>query len=454
MRLSNFLTVLSIFTVSLGFSDTRSDHRLSELPGWKEDELPSAQFTGYLDADYGRYFFYWFVESEHDPANDPLIFWFSGGPGCSSLETLFNGNGPFLANDDGTLRKNEHSWTKFASIVYLNSPDAIGFSYALNESNNIGPHPHFSDNGTAIGNYRAVQSFFKIHQNFSLNSLYLFAESYGGLFLTSLSEKLIDDENINLKGLGIANGVIDEDIDLISKLQFFYYHGFIDDSRISVVYEKCGKVEEIDDKTRFCYISQVYEMQQNLEHVNLYNVYDKCHENANPTMRCLPASNATVYLNLPDVQKAIGVSSKAITNWTVCEKSIYPVGVYERPFTAHMAPYYRLYYQQIRSAQPFLKKAIEKNIDVLLYYGDSDAICPFLTAQSVAEKIGQNRSTKRTWPSHDQIYGFITSFDHLHFATIIGGSHVVSNSRPAETTVLIEAFLNRTLNVDDKKEDE
>jgi hypothetical protein len=30
---------------------------------------------------------YWFIESENDPANDPVVYWTNGGPGGSGITT-------------------------------------------------------------------------------------------------------------------------------------------------------------------------------------------------------------------------------------------------------------------------------------------------------------------------------------------------------------------------------
>jgi len=39
---------------------------------------------------------YMFVESQNDPATDPLIIWFNGGPGCCSMIGWAQEHGPWV----------------------------------------------------------------------------------------------------------------------------------------------------------------------------------------------------------------------------------------------------------------------------------------------------------------------------------------------------------------------
>jgi carboxypeptidase C (cathepsin A) len=63
---------------------------VTSLPGIAQ--LPSpATYSGYLDIPGGKHLHYIFYTSQSGNSNDPLILWFNGGPGCSSLEGAFSG---------------------------------------------------------------------------------------------------------------------------------------------------------------------------------------------------------------------------------------------------------------------------------------------------------------------------------------------------------------------------
>uniref|UniRef100_A0A0R3RMA3 Uncharacterized protein n=1 Tax=Elaeophora elaphi TaxID=1147741 RepID=A0A0R3RMA3_9BILA len=110
-----------------------STEEIKKLPGTEELEINFKHYSGYFQVSDTHYLHYWFVESQNNVTTNPLIFWFNGGPGCSSLDGLLNEMGPYVVNDDGkTLRENPYSWNKLASIVYIESPAGVGYSYSSN----------------------------------------------------------------------------------------------------------------------------------------------------------------------------------------------------------------------------------------------------------------------------------------------------------------------------------
>lgn len=56
---------------------------INQLPGvdW---ELNFKHYSGFFQVSPTHMLHYWFVESQNDPANDPLLFWFNGK--CSKNE--------------------------------------------------------------------------------------------------------------------------------------------------------------------------------------------------------------------------------------------------------------------------------------------------------------------------------------------------------------------------------
>ena len=81
------------------------------------------------------------LESENDPANDPVIIWYNGGPGAASMFGLFVELGPYYLNQDSyddpkynetgipQVQRNPYGWTKIGNVIAVNNPPPIGFSY-------------------------------------------------------------------------------------------------------------------------------------------------------------------------------------------------------------------------------------------------------------------------------------------------------------------------------------
>ena len=74
---------------------------------------------------------FWFFPSENPDAGQEITIWLNGGPGCSSLDGLFQENGPFLWQS-GTYRPfaNPYSWVNLTNMVWIDQPVGTGFSPA------------------------------------------------------------------------------------------------------------------------------------------------------------------------------------------------------------------------------------------------------------------------------------------------------------------------------------
>ena len=101
--------------------------------------INSTTYSGYLEVSATKKLHYLFIQSWNDnkteKISDPVLIWFNGGPGCSSLLGAFQENGPLIVDADGDrkFRMNGFAWNSRANMLYLEQPAGVGFSVGVNE---------------------------------------------------------------------------------------------------------------------------------------------------------------------------------------------------------------------------------------------------------------------------------------------------------------------------------
>jgi carboxypeptidase C (cathepsin A) len=184
------------------------------------DRLNADWYSGYLDATDTKKLHYVFVTSLTDPINDPVVLWFNGGPGCSSMLALFQEHGPYVI-DDGEyyIKTNPEPWNKRANILYLESPAGVGFSTAGLPSDY--QHNDMSQSKDAMA---ALLSWYKGYPEYLRNDLYISGESYGGIYTPYLAWQVHQHNQLvkvkkaqtklNLKGFIVGNGATNWEVDV------------------------------------------------------------------------------------------------------------------------------------------------------------------------------------------------------------------------------------------------
>ncbi|KAF3919251.1 hypothetical protein AA313_de0209348 [Arthrobotrys entomopaga] len=193
--------------------------RGSDVPRYKlqsrQVSLPQpldkvTQFSGYLSregekSENDQNLFYWFFESRSDPTKDPIILWLNGGPGSSSLIPIFGPLGPSKMTKEGTLKPNKLSWNSKASVIFLDQPVNVGYSYGKKKVDTTAD--------ATKDTYAFLQLFFNKYPKYANLPFHIHGISYGGHYVPALANMIVTheqqgpkDTKINLKSISIANG--------------------------------------------------------------------------------------------------------------------------------------------------------------------------------------------------------------------------------------------------------
>uniref|UniRef100_A0ACD5ZXS1 Uncharacterized protein n=1 Tax=Avena sativa TaxID=4498 RepID=A0ACD5ZXS1_AVESA len=222
---------------------------VTSLPGFA-GVLPFRLETGYVtvDEENGAELVYYFMESEGDPRRDPVVLWLTGGDRCSVLSALFLEIGPlkFIIDpygEDGTvprLRYHPYSWTKVASILFVDSPVEAGFSFSRNPKGyDVG------DVSSSLQLKKFLAKWFTEHPDYLANPFYIGGDSKAGKLVPFVAQKISEDIEaglspvINLKGYLVGNPATGESIDEESRVPFLHGTGIISDQLYELYDQIC-----------------------------------------------------------------------------------------------------------------------------------------------------------------------------------------------------------------------
>ncbi|KAJ9650863.1 hypothetical protein H2198_009833 [Neophaeococcomyces mojaviensis] len=388
------------------------------------------QYSGYLDDNENdKHLFYWFFESRNDPENDPVVLWLNGGPGCSSLTGLFLELGPSRINEKLELVYNPYSWNRNASVIFLDQPVNVGYSYSSSSvSNTVAASKDV---------YALLTLFFKQFPEYAHQDFHIAGESYAGHYIPVFAAEIQSHKktNINLKSVLIGNGLTD------GLTQYEYYRPMAcGDGGWPAVLDK-QSCQSMDNALPRCQslIQNCYDSESVWSCVpaaiycnnallapyqrtgqNVYDVRGKCKDSSN---LCYPELGwISKWLNEKSVMKALGVE---VDGYDSCNFDINRNFLFQGDW---MKPFHRLV------------PGILEKIPVLIYAGDADFICNWLGNKAWSEAL--------EWPGHKDFanaemedlridgektgrkIGEVKTHGNFTFMKIHAGGHMVPLDQP------------------------
>ncbi|CAL5349033.1 unnamed protein product [Camellia sinensis] len=227
--------MLCLLIIACSFKPVLGHSVVESLPGF-EGPLPFELETGHVGVDESEdvQLFYYFVKSESNPKEDPLVLWLTGGPGCSAFS--------------GFVYEIE-----VASIIFIDLPVGTGFSYGMTSLASQSTDLQSCDQA-----YEFLGKWLIDHPDFLSNPVYVGGESYTGLTILIIVQ-LISNGNeagikplINLKGYVLGNPATTPN-DSNYEIPFAHGMGLISDELYESLQRSCqGEYLNIDPNNTLC----------------------------------------------------------------------------------------------------------------------------------------------------------------------------------------------------------
>ncbi|KAK1298370.1 Serine carboxypeptidase-like 18 [Acorus calamus] len=456
-------SLVLLFAVTLLFfsnAPSASSAIVKTLPGF-DGFLPFHLETGYItvDEENNGQLFYYFIKSERNPEEDPLLTWISGGPGCSSFFGLAFEIGPLhfdIKKYDGEIPKlvlHPYSWTKVSNILFIDIPIGAGFSFAR------GSEPYMGgDIKSSKQVYKFIRKWLDEHPQFLLNPLYIGGDSYSGKLIPVITNEVIEDIEaglappLNLKGYVIGNPIMDPRLDTNALIPYVHRMGFISDELYESAMKSCmgdfqhfSNLKCANDINVICRCISGINEQFILEPKCLQGYFDcptrklndrrslmdRSIELTTPSIVPNPKCREYGYLlveywaNNETVREALHTQKGMTKAWEYCTRSL-------------------PYVTDIPSGLPYLINISTRGYHALLYSGDHDMVSTYLVAQEALTLLNSSIVDDwRPWSVDGQVAGFTRSYaNNLTFALIKGGGHTTPENRPEECYAMFERWIS------------
>jgi cathepsin A (carboxypeptidase C) len=401
------------------------------------------QTAGYFDisGSKDKHYFYWFFESRSRPATDPIVLWMTGGPGCSSEIALFHELGPCKVDPSDRTKTvlNPYSWNSNASLIFIDQPAGVGFSYGDAEDEDR------DEAGVREDMYHFVSEFLKANPQYADNELYVYGESYGGHYAPNTAWRIQQDSSINLAGLAVGNGLTQP------LIQYKYYaemvynysiqrlgHSTVSESAYEGMvkaWPQCqAEIAKCQTDTDSCGQAQGFcneAMMAPYEETGL-NPYD-IREQCKVKPLCYDFSDVETWLGQDSVKAALGVNTQRVTGWQSCNMTV------NMMFSNDW----------MKDFDWTVRDLLGNGTRVLIYAGDVDFICNWIGNKhwtlelDWSGKEGFNAAKDETWVTDKSgdAAGLVRSYGNFTFLQIHNAGHMVPLDQPSNALSMTNTFI-------------
>lgn len=414
-----------------------------------------------MSEETGAEIFYFFVESERNPSEDPLILWLLGGPGCSGINGMTLNMGPLRFKLDDfngelpNLYPNPYAWTKISNMIFLDCPIGTGFSYSKTAEDYT-----TDDVKLKKSIYNFLRKWFLSHPLFLSNPFYMGGDSYGGKLAVLVANDIVEGIEgglqplIHFKGYLVGNPVTGENVDTSTQAPHAYGLGVISSELNKMIQTSCAGEDYKKPDNVLC-ATHLETFNGFLSEINAYSILDpKCLDEPISTKEMSASSRSLVENSEEFLSSSLVPDTSCITgdllanywgNHHLVLKALHiKEGTIKRFYRCNFDLNAYLYTRSIPSTVPYHFNLITRGFRALVYNGDHDLKIPFIgTLKWVKSLKFSVLEPWRSWHVDGQVAGYTMLFsNNLTFATVKGGSHVAPGKMPMECFSMFERWIS------------